>query len=171
MWVMSWGTIPLEPIPPDKIQRPIEGGDTLNPDGEKLPDQENLSSTRIDAPVDPPWSPVQSIPSPPVVPAGWYPDPDNTRGVMYGGVPSMRYFDGTQWTEHRSPMQRQQQRQLYPQQPIFIQQNVVAPPVVVHNSGGSSSMAGLHLLLTIFTCGLWLPIWIIIEIIQAVTKK
>lgn len=28
------------------------------------------------------------------VPAGWYPDP--------GGGSGQRYFDGTQWTEHRS---------------------------------------------------------------------
>jgi hypothetical protein len=66
-------------------------------------------------------------------------------------------------------MQRSQQRQPYPQQPIYVQQNVVAPPVVVN--GGSSSMAGLHLLLTLLTCGLWLPVWIVIEIVQASSKK
>jgi hypothetical protein len=32
-------------------------------------------------------------------------------------------------------------------------------------------MAGLHLLLTLLTCGLWLPVWIIIEIVQASSKK
>jgi len=112
-------------------------------------------------------SPSDSKPQPaaPTVPAGWYPDPENTTGYRYGGIPSMRYFDGVQWTEHRAPMQRTQQRHPYAQQPIFVQQNVVAPPVVVR--GGNSSMAGIHLLLTIFTCGLWLPIWILIEIIQA----
>jgi hypothetical protein len=31
--------------------------------------------------------------------------------------------------------------------------------------------AGLHLLLTILTCGLWLPVWIVIEIVQASSKK
>lgn len=108
-------------------------------------------------------------PPPPTVPAGWYPDPENTGGYRYGGAPSLRYFDGEQWTEHRAPMQRSQQRQPYAQQPIYVQQNVVAPPVVVN--GGSSSMAGLHLLLTILTCGLWLPVWIIIEIVQASSKK
>jgi hypothetical protein len=117
-----------------------------------------------------PTRPTSSpTPPPPTVPAGWYPDPQNTSGYRYGGAPSLRYFDGEQWTEHRAPMQRSQQRQPYPQQPIYVQQNVVAPPVVVN--GGSSSMAGLHLLLTLLTCGLWLPVWIIIEIVQASSKK
>lgn len=108
-------------------------------------------------------------PAPPAVPAGWYPDPENTSGYRYGGLPSMRYFDGTQWTEHRAPIQRTQQQQRFPQQPIFVQQNMVAPPVVVRS--GSSSMAGLHLVLTILTCGLWLPVWILIEIIQAASNR
>jgi hypothetical protein len=28
-------------------------------------------------------------------PANWYPDPE--------GGPGLRYWDGTQWTEHRAP--------------------------------------------------------------------
>ena len=114
-------------------------------------------------------TPAEVPPPPPAVPAGWYPDPDNTTGYRYGGIPSLRYFDGAEWTDHRAPMQRSQQRHSLSQQPIFVQQNVVTPPVVV--SGGGSSMAGLHLLLTILTCGLWLPVWILIEIIQATSRK
>ena len=108
-------------------------------------------------------------PPPPTVPAGWYPDPENTTGFRYGGVPSMRYFDGEQWTEHRAPMQRSQQRNS--QQPIIVNQQVgiPTPPIVVNN--GSSSMVGLHLVLTIFTCGLWLPVWVIIEIVQAGSRR
>ncbi|MBU3750136.1 MAG: DUF2510 domain-containing protein [Mycobacterium sp.] len=102
------------------------------------------------------------------MPAGWYPDPENTAGFRYGGVPSMRYFDGGKWTEHRAPMQRSQQRS--PQQPIIVNQQVGQPmPIVVNN--GSSSMVGLHLVLTLLTCGLWLPIWLIIEIIQAGSRR
>jgi len=109
--------------------------------------------------------PAEVPPPPPAVPAGWYPDPDNTAGPRYGSIPGLRYFDGVEWTEHRAPMQRSQQRQPYPAPPIYVQQNVVAPPVVVNN--GASGLAGLHLLLTFLTCGLWLPVWLLIEILQA----
>jgi hypothetical protein len=132
-----------------------------------FPDPPGLVDDLLPATPPPPTS--RPTPPPPTVPAGWYPDPGNTTEFRYGGAPSLRYFDGEQWTEHRAPMQRSQQRQPYPQQPIYVQQNVVAPPVVVN--GGSSSMAGLHLLLTLLTCGLWLPVWIVIEIVQASSKK
>lgn len=112
---------------------------------------------------------LAKAPPPPTVPAGWYPDPENERGFRYGGIPSMRYFDGAGWTEHRAPMQRPQQRQPNSQQPIFVQQNVIAPPYVV-NTGGSS-LIGLHLVMTIFTCGIWLPFWVLIEIVNAANKK
>ncbi|NJP74342.1 DUF2510 domain-containing protein, partial [Streptomyces sp. C1-2] len=32
-------------------------------------------------------------------PAGWYPDP-------HGAVQTLRYWDGTQWTQHTSPDQQ-----------------------------------------------------------------
>jgi hypothetical protein len=103
-------------------------------------------------------------PPPPTVPAGWYPDPDNHTGFRYGGVPSMRYFDGVQWTENRAPMPRRQTPQT-PQQPIIVAQQIApqAPPVVVYNSGTNH---GLHLVLTLLTCGMWLPVWIIIAIVN-----
>jgi len=109
---------------------------------------------------------TRPVPPPPTVPAGWYPDPDNTRGFRYGGFPSMRYFDGVQWTEQRAPMPRSQHRQQpYPQQPIVIAQHIApsAPPVVVYNNGTNH---GLHLALSILTCGMWLPVWIIIVIVN-----
>lgn len=103
-------------------------------------------------------------PPPPTVPAGWYPDPDNHTGFRYGGVPSMRYFDGVQWTENRAPMQRRQAAQA-PQQPIIVAQQFAppTPPVVVYNSGTNH---GLHFVLTLLTCGMWLPVWIIIVIVN-----
>ena len=106
------------------------------------------------------------IPPPLTVPAGWYPDPDNTTGFRYGGAPSMRYFDGVQWTEQRAPMPRSQQRQPHhPQQPIVIAQNnaPVAPQMLVLNNGTNH---GLHLVLSILTCGMWLPVWLIIVIVN-----
>ena len=109
-------------------------------------------------------------PAPPTVPAGWYPDPENATGFRYGSTPSLRYFDGIQWTDQRAPMPRHQNRQGPSPQPVIVNQQF-APPQTVYVSGGSSSMAGLHLLLTIFTCGLWLPVWILIEIVQAISKR
>ena len=56
------------------------------------------------------------------------------------------------------------QGQQTPQQPIIIaQQFAPTAPVVVYNS---STNHGLHLLLTVLTCGLWLPVWIIAAIVN-----
>ena len=117
----------------------------------------------VDSWETPPTAAPRPIPPPPTVPAGWYPDPDNTTGFRYGGAPSMRYFDGVQWTEQRAPMPRSHHNRQ--QQPIVIAQNIAptAPPVVVYNSGTNH---GLHLVLSILTCGRWLPVWIIIVIVN-----
>ena len=126
----------------------------MNPNGEPPSDLQ---------PADPLQAPAaKAPPPPPTVPAGWYPDPDNTTGFRYGGVPGMRYFDGVQWTEQRAPMHRVQQRTNHvPQQPIIINQQVAPAPMVVYTNGTNH---GLHLILTLLTCGLWLPVWIIIVI-------
>lgn len=136
--------------------------------GEQLPDVGHPAPPS--APIDLPPVPEQpaaarSVPPPPTVPAGWYPDPDNHTGFRYGGIPSMRYFDGVQWTENRAPMQRRQPQPQAAPQPIIVNQQFApqAPPVVVYNSGTNH---GLHLLLTILTCGLWLPVWIIMIIVN-----
>ncbi|WP_078344726.1 DUF2510 domain-containing protein [Mycobacteroides chelonae] len=68
---------------------------------------------------------------------GWYPTPD-------GG---QRYFDGVQWTQHVVPPAAR----------------LVAPTVIVNQ--GPNHL--LHLILTLLTCGLWIPVWIIIAIISA----
>jgi hypothetical protein len=77
----------------------------------------------------------------------------------------MRYFDGTQWTENRVPMRPQTRPQQSLQQPIVVTQQVApqTPPIVVYNNGTNH---GLHLVLTLLTCGLWLPVWIIIVIVN-----
>lgn len=74
-------------------------------------------------------------------PQGWYPDPS--------GMPGQRYFDGQDWTAHYTPA---------PPQPVY--QN----PYVVVNRGSDHTF---HLLMTLFTCGLWLPVWIVMEIVSA----
>ena len=132
----------------------------------QLPDAENPGAvTPVDlTPVPDYPAAAPTVPLPPTVPAGWYPDPDNHTGFRYGGVPSMRYFDGGQWTESRTPMPRRQQRQQAPQQPIIVnQQFAPQTPVVVYNSGTNH---GLHLVLTLLTCGMWLPVWIILVIVN-----
>ncbi|ANW64063.1 hypothetical protein BCA37_11060 [Mycobacterium sp. djl-10] len=59
-------------------------------------------------------------------------------------------------------MQRRGPQQQMPSQPIIVQQ--MAPAQTVYVGGGTSH--GLHLLLTLLTCGLWLPVWIIMIIIN-----
>ena len=79
-----------------------------------------------------------SYPAPAPQP-GWYPDPS--------GGPGQRYFDGHQWTISAPP-----------QPSIVINNNIVAP------AGGPNT--ALHLALTVFTCGMWLPVWLIIALID-----
>ena len=69
---------------------------------------------------------------------GWYPDP--------AGQPGQRYHDGHRWTQHFTPTP-----------PSVPAPPVQAVAVAVSHGGGTSH--GLHLVLTVFTCGLWLPIW------------
>jgi threonine/homoserine/homoserine lactone efflux protein len=79
-----------------------------------------------------------SYPAPAPQP-GWYPDPS--------GGPGQRYFDGHQWTIGAPPPPS-----------IIINNNIVAPP--------SGPNTALHLALTVFTCGMWLPVWLIIALVD-----
>lgn len=166
--------IPRDPDPADQLDAGSPG-DSWLPEA-VLDFSAQTPELLQPAPFNPPSAPspqqpaaAKPPPPPPTVPAGWYPDPDNASGFRYGSVPSMRYFDGIQWTENRAPMQRTQQGQQgqqAPQQPIIIAQQIAPPPsphVVVYNNGTNH---GLHLVLTILTCGMWLPIWIIVAIVN-----
>jgi Protein of unknown function (DUF2510) len=67
---------------------------------------------------------------------GWYPDPS--------GGPGQRYFDGHQWT-------------------------IAAPSSIIINNFAAPATrpnTGLHLALTVFTCGMWLPVWLIIALVD-----
>jgi threonine/homoserine/homoserine lactone efflux protein len=79
-----------------------------------------------------------SYPAPAPQP-GWYPDPS--------GGPGQRYFDGHQWTIGAPPPPS-----------IIINNNIVAP--------ASGPNTALHLALTVFTCGMWLPVWLIIALVD-----
>ena len=79
---------------------------------------------------------------------GWHPDPH--------GAASLRYHDGVQWTDHTT-------------EPALMPPPVPhAPPVplVVTNvavaTGGGGVNHGLHLVLTLLTCGMWAPIWLLL---------
>ncbi|OBH91279.1 DUF2510 domain-containing protein [Mycobacterium sp. E2733] len=82
--------------------------------------------------------------------AGWFPDPS--------GQPGQRYFDGQRWTQHFVPTPPP-----FPQPP--------APAVAVAVSTGSGTNHALHAVLTLLTCGLWLPIWILAAIFGGSSKS
>ena len=85
-------------------------------------------------------------------PTGWFPDPH--------GQPGQRYFDGQRWTEHFTPPPPP----ALPV-PVVVNNNIAtpAPSVAVAVSGGGTNHA-LHLVLTVLSCGMWLPIWILVAI-------
>lgn len=73
------------------------------------------------------------------VPAGWYPQ---------GGV--QRYWDGRAWTGHVAPLP----------QPQMVVVQAPAPRSVSGMTTGSMIVNGI---LTVCTCGLWAPIWLLRE--------
>lgn len=77
---------------------------------------------------------------------GWYPDPY--------GKGAYRYFDGRQWTSGTSDV------------PGYLapapQFSTGAPREIASIKGPDTT---IHFVLTILTCGLWLPIWIIAAIV------
>ena len=74
---------------------------------------------------------------------GWYPDP--------GGQLGQRYHDGQRWTQH-----------FVPTPPTVLAP--AAPAVAVAVSTGGGPNHALHAVLTFLSCGLWLPIWILVAI-------
>lgn len=73
-------------------------------------------------------------------PPGWFPHP-----TMVG---TQRYWDGEKWTENIAPG---------------------APTSVVVNVGsrGHKTSHGFHLIMSLITVGLWIPVWIIVGISNA----
>lgn len=76
---------------------------------------------------------------------GWYPD----------GSGSQRYWDGQAWTSSFAPVQQPP--------PMYYAPQATAVAVSVGRGGCNHA---LHLVLTLFTCGMWLPVWIICAIVQ-----
>lgn len=77
--------------------------------------------------------------------AGWYADPT-------GDVTRERWYDGQKWTEHSRPAQYAHAHiTSWPAQ-------VMAPRRLYKTSHG------FHLAMSIFTLGLWVPVWIVVGI-------
>jgi Protein of unknown function (DUF2510) len=96
-------------------------------------------------------------------PAGWHPDPS--------GQPGQRYYDGQRWTEHFAPPPLPYP---YPPQPIVpggCYQPYPPQPVAVAVSTGGGVNHALHAVLTFFTCGMWLPVWILIAIFGSSSRS
>jgi hypothetical protein len=94
-------------------------------------------------------------------PAGWYPDPH--------GVASQRYFDGTAWTGHQTLTE--QQRSAILQQELVARTGpgvrvVAQSPTSASVVSGSEANHVVHALLAIFSCGLWLPAWLLFAALQ-----
>ena len=89
--------------------------------------------------------------STPDVAPGWYPDPS--------GQPGQRYHDGQRWTQHFTPT------------PPVVPASATAVAVAVNGGGGSGGAHAVHAILTLLTCGLWLPIWLIFAIVDAFSNK
>ncbi len=85
--------------------------------------------------------------SAPTPPAGWYPDPS--------GGPGQRYFDGHEWTVMAPPPPP-------PPSVVINNNNTVGSPYPLVISTGPNH--ALHLVLTVLTCGMWLPIWLLVTI-------
>lgn len=82
---------------------------------------------------------------------GWYDD----------GAGRQRWWDGNAWTHHYAD-QRPLQAPAYAIQPQYAPQ-----PVVVNAGKVYKTSHGFHLLMSIITLGLWLPVWLIVGVYNA----
>lgn len=73
---------------------------------------------------------------------GWYPSGTNLE----------RWWDGQQWGPQTRP-------------------TVTAIPRKAVAWVPHQTHPLFHLIMTVLTCGLWLPVWLVIAIIQSVTKR
>ena len=75
---------------------------------------------------------------------GWYPHPNNPQALMY--------WDGRIW---RTDMV---------QRPVAMSTPASPPLVVLAQPPHKRVNHALHLILSVFTLGLWLPVWLIVAI-------
>jgi len=103
----------------------------------------------------------QMTTSPNPTAAGWYPDPS--------GAPVQRYFDGSDWTQHWAPLvsdaEREEQLNVAVANDVALGARVLSrsrfQAVLLYSGGLSGAAHVVFALLSIFTCGLFLIVWII----------
>lgn len=81
---------------------------------------------------------------------GWY---DN-------GAGRQQWWDGNQWTNHFGD--QQQMQPTYAMQPQYAGQQVVVQQGKVYKTSHA-----FHLVMSILTLGLWLPVWLIVGVYNA----
>lgn len=89
---------------------------------------------------------------------GWYPDP---------GGDGQRYFDGARWTEHRAApvegLSKAERAAVLDEALVFHHARVLnRTPTTAAIMVGQPVNHVLHLLASVFLCGLWIPVWILI---------
>src|ERR1700753_1222016 len=89
-------------------------------------------------------------------PPGWYPDLSGSRWL--------RFWNGREWTGHLSPA---------PPPPPAAFVNAIAPPapfvpptVAPFVRSTHANYAALYIVLTLVSCGLFLPVWLLIVVID-----
>ncbi len=142
----------------------VQGTETVQPDGifQAAPSPNSTSTTpngsdgaetpRQATQVPAVHQSTTEAPLVPTTPPGWHQDP-------YGPPGHLRWFDGTQWSAHVQAPQPQYQPAA---QTVVVAGAGSAAATSVSVSAGPNN--ALHLVLTILTCGLWLPVWILIAI-------
>jgi hypothetical protein len=93
--------------------------------------------------------------------AGWYPDPS--------GAPVLRHFDGSNWTVYYRPPLSPEQRSELLEEAILnhyrwarIESRSPTQAVLFLGGGVSVAMHAVLALLTLFSCGLFAIIWLIV---------
>jgi hypothetical protein len=94
-------------------------------------------------------------------PADWYPDPTGAR--------AQRYFDGSEWTDHYTATLSLEQRSAILEEAIAshypwarVESRTPTQAVLFLGGGVSAAAHVVCALLTIFTCGLFGIIWLIV---------
>lgn len=79
-----------------------------------------------------------------MVDAGWFDDPDSP-GVL-------RWWDGSAWSEHRAPK---------------VSSAPVQQVIVSGYRKSYKTSHGFHLIMSVCTLGMWLPVWLVVGIYNA----
>jgi hypothetical protein len=99
-----------------------------------------------------PTPPERQPEAPTLPPAGWYPAEPGIE----------RWWDGNAWG---------QQVRAVPQASVQMPQVSVQMPHVAVTRQPVRTNHTFHLIMTLITCGLWLPVWAIVALLNKVSKQ